>query len=102
MVRQGVKKAIITGALVLALASPGMAGGLVFDFSGPGGGNIYQVERQGDTTMVYGLTPGTPNVTIGKRLDNGDRMVIGPPGHRQDEFAKGLAIEPGDSEDADD
>ena len=84
--------------LLLSLASPVLAGKLVYDLSGPGGGRIYEVKRDGDTTTVYGLTPGTADVTLGIRTGNGDRMVIGPPGHRQDEFAKGLAVEPGDDE----
>ena len=92
------RQTIITGVVLLFLSSPVLAGQLVYDLSGPGGGRIYQVERQGDTTTVYGLTPGTPTVTLGIKTGNGDRIVIGPPG-RQDEFAKGLAIEPGESED---
>ena len=95
------KRAAITAALALSLSSPSLAGQLVFDLSGPGGGRIYQVERDGDTTKVFGLTPGTADVTLGIRTGNGDRIVIGPPGHRQDEFAKGLAVE-GDTDDADD
>ena len=92
------KQLAITAALLLSLTSPVLAGQLVFDLSGPGGGRIYQVERDGSgTTKVFGLTPGTADVTLGIRTGNGDRIVIGPPG-RQDDFAKGLAIEPGDDE----
>ena len=95
------RQVIITAALLLSLSSPVLAGGLVYDLSGPGGGGIYKVERDGSgTTKVFGLTPGTADVTLGIRTGNGDRIVIGPPG-RQDEFAKGLAVEPGDSEDGD-
>ena len=97
MVRQGTKKAILTAGLLLSLSSPSLAGQLVYDLSGPGGGRIYQVERDGDTTKVFGLTPGSADVTIGKNLGGGNSLIVSPPG-RQDEFAKGLAVELGDDE----
>ena len=83
------KTLIITVALVMALVSGALAGGLVYDLNSD---RIYKVERDGDSTRVYNLGPGEGQVTIGRRLPSGSSYVIQTPG-RHDGLAEGLAIQ---------
>lgn len=83
-------KTITTIAMLLIFATPILAAGLVYDLNGQG--SIYQVERDGDTTRVYNLGPGTPQVTIGKHLNSGDTLILSTPQYPRDDLATGLAI----------
>jgi hypothetical protein len=83
-------------AFIAVLPLPALAGGLVYDL--PSGG-IYKVERQGNTTTVYDLSPDrVPSVIIGRRTSDGDQLIIGTPTRRHDDFGASLAITPGDQD----
>jgi hypothetical protein len=92
-------KTIIAALLLISFASPALAGGLVYRLDDPG--TIYKVDRDGDTTKVFNLGPGEPQVTIGRKLPSGNQMVITSPTYPRDDFAAGLAVDGEDRDESD-